>query len=275
MTFTYKNWENFCKKLSDANMRSIPAKEVFGYEGKYIVLKHDVETKVKRAFKIAQIESKHGHKGSYYVQAYLLKGEKSVRMLQKMQEMGHEITYHYDVLDSNKGDFENAEQEYLKNVKLFESNGFNVETVCQHGNPIVERVGYTSNRDFFRNEKIAQKYSNHSDIMVNFPQKASTNYKYYSDAGRKFKWIYDPFFNDVINSDDKNVMFNNLNELMSDIGENNAIVSIHPHRWCGGAVGFVAKTTIFKVVKFFAKLLIKIPFMKKFFSKHYDLAKKI
>lgn len=274
MIFSYKNWEKFCKKLADNGRVSITAKQVFEINEKYTVLKHDVETDVKRALKIATIESKYGHKGSYYVQAYLLKDKKNVEMLKKMQQMGHEITYHYDVLDSCKGDFEQAEQEYKQNVELFIQNGFEIVTVCQHGNPIVDRVGYTSNRDFFRNEDIAQKFSNHSDIMVNFPRKANTNYKYYSDAGRKFNLIYDPFFNDVTNSDDKNVAFDNLDKLFQDLGEDNAIISMHPHRWCASAVTYVIKTAVFKVVKFFAKLLIKIPFMKKIMSKFYGVAKK-
>ena len=274
MIFSYKNWEKFCKKLADNGRLSITARQVFGVNEKYTVLKHDVETDVKRALKIATIENKYGHKGSYYVQAYLLKDKKNVEMLQKMQQMGHEITYHYDVLDASKGDLEKAEQEYRQNVELFEQNAFEIVTVCQHGNPIVDRVGYTSNRDFFRNAEISEKFASHSDIMVNFPEKANTTYKYYSDAGRKFNLIYDPFFNDVTNSDDKNIAFDDLDKLQQDLGEDNAIISMHPHRWCSSAVAYVIKTAVFKVVKFFAKLLIKIPFMKKFMSKFYGVAKK-
>ena len=275
MIFTYKNWDKFCKTLSNKGVISVPAKQVFELNSKYLVLKHDVETNVKKAYKIAKIESKYGHKGSYYVQAYLLNNAKNVEYLKKMADMGHEISYHYDVLDASKGDYEKAEIEYAKNVEIFKNNGFEIVTVCQHGNPVVERVGYTSNRDFFRNEKIAEKYSNQSDIMVNFANNANTQYSYYSDAGRKFNKIYDPFFNDVVNSDDKNEPFENLDLLFDSIGENNAIISMHPHRWCSNALSYYVKTAFFKVVKFTVKLLIKIPFMKKFFSKYYYLAKKI
>lgn len=275
MIFTYKNWDKFCKKLSSNGIKSISAKDVFSCNDKYVVLKHDVETDVKKAYNIAKIESKYGHNGSYYVQAYLLNNEKNIEYLKKMSEMGHEISYHYDVLDWAKGDYEKAEIEYEKNVQLFKNNGFEIVTVCQHGNPVVERVGYTSNRDFFRNEKIANKYNNQSDIMVNFATKSNTNYLYFSDAGRKFKLIYDPFFNDVTNSDDKNVPYANLDLLFESIGENNAIISMHPHRWCKNGFVYFIKTAIFKTVKFVAKLLMKIPFMKKFMSKYYYLAKKI
>ena len=49
MIFTYKAWERFCRALSLAGMHSIPAREVAGQAGKYLVLKHDVETAVGRA----------------------------------------------------------------------------------------------------------------------------------------------------------------------------------------------------------------------------------
>lgn len=275
MIFTFNKWDEFCKKLSKNGILSIPAKCVNSEEN-FLVLKHDVETDVNKAYTLAKIEAKYGHKGSYYVQAYLLKDDKNIDLLKQMQSMGHEISYHYDVLDSSKGDIKKADIEFLENKELFKKNGFKITTVCQHGNPIVERVGYTSNRDFFRNENISNKYCEISDIMVNFKEKYSTDYSYYSDAGRKFKFIFDPINNDVVNSDDKNIEYENLNELIAKISkQSNAIVSTHPHRWTNSALVYITKTCIFKIVKMIAKILVKIPLLKKIMSKYYYLAKKI
>ena len=123
MIFTYKKWETFCKKLQQAGLQSIPVREVSADCGKYLVLKHDVETNVGSACRMAQIEHKYGHRGSYYVQAYLLEDETNVGLLQKMQELGHEISYHYDVMDSCKGDLEKAVEAFEENRKCFEKNG--------------------------------------------------------------------------------------------------------------------------------------------------------
>ncbi len=264
MNFIYKEWDKFCKKLVDEGVSSVPVCEIFGQTEKYFCLKHDVETAVKKAYKISKIESKYGHKGSYYVQAYLLKKKSNVKLLKKMQEAGHEISYHYDVLDFAKGDFEKAVLEYEKNVLLFEENGFPVRTVCQHGNPILERKNYTSNRDFFRNGEIEKKFNQHTDVMVNLPKKAKTEYAYYSDAGRKFKFIFDPLFNDVIPSDDKNIAFENLEKLYESVGDRNVIVSMHPHRWEKSALVYHTKTFLFKIIRKTVKLLAKIPIFKKF-----------
>ncbi len=275
MIFTYKAWSKFCKKLADDGIHAISAKEVTAEKRQYMVLKHDVETDVPHAYEMAAIEQQHGHRGSYYVQAYLLKDEKNVALLQKMQEMGHEISYHYDVMDSNKGDLGAAVSEFEENRRMFEENGFSITTVCQHGNPIVERVGYTSNRDFFRSAKVREAYPAISDIMVNFHTAVSTEYRYFSDAGRRFKWIFDPFENDIVNSDDKNIAYDDLTALFGALDRNGGnIISTHPHRWMRFAFGVVVKDAIFKCVKAAAKIAMNIPFLRKFMEKYYYLAKK-
>lgn len=276
MIFVYKKWDSFCNSLIQKGIQSISAKEVNAQKENYIVLKHDVETDVNKAYLMAKIEHKYGHKGSYYVQAYLLEKEENIKMLKEMAEMGHEVSYHYDVLDSNKGDVEKALIEFDKNKNTFEENGFQLNTLCQHGNPVVERVGYTSNRDFFRNPLVQEKYPDLSDIMVNFKQKHQTDYVYFSDAGRKFKMIYDPINNDIANSDDKNITYPDLNALLKVIEKDKAyIISTHPHRWCNSALIYILKATAFKTIKFVAKILMKIPLFKKIMSRFYYLAKKI
>ncbi len=275
MIFIYKKWDDFCKKLHNKGIHSIPARDVCAETSNYLVLKHDVETDVARAYALAQIEQEYGHKGSYYVQAYLLGDPANVKLLLQMQEMGHEISYHYDVMDSCKGDLEKAIAEFDANKKKFEANGFMLETLCQHGNPIVERVGYTSNRDFFRSQKVQSLYPQLSDIMVNFKAMHQTEYTYYSDAGRQFKMIYDPLTNDIVNSDDRNVIYPDLDAVLASFDGQNVIISTHPHRWTNSAVIYRVKTAAFKVIKAVAKILVKIPFLKKFMSKYYYLAKKI
>ena len=114
MLFVYKSWENFCKELSAHNIHSIPAREVHGNSPLYLILKHDVETNVKSAYAIACIEHQYGHRGSFYVQAYLLKSPQNIKLLKRIQEYGHEVSYHYDVMDSTGGDIDKAIEEFEK-----------------------------------------------------------------------------------------------------------------------------------------------------------------
>lgn len=273
MIFVFNKWDDFCRRLKDRGIISIPACEVSDCKN-YLVLKHDVENSPERALKLAETENKYGHKGTYYVQAYLLDDSENIEILKKIQKLGHEVSYHYDVMDSNKGNLTKAKEEFKKNVSLFEKNGFEIRTVCQHGNPVAERVGYTSNRDFFRN--FSEEYPNIADIMVDYKEKYNTDYEYYSDAGRIFSLIYDPINNDVINSDEKNIPYNDLNELLNVLENNkNYIISTHPHRWSRSAAKYIINMWIFAIIKTVAKILMKIPFIKKIMSRYYYLAKKI
>ena len=277
MIFIHSVWESLCKNLDELGLHSVTAEAVLkGEKGeKYFVLKHDVETDVSKALKMAQIEASFGHRGSYYVQAYLLNDEKNVSLLKEIKELGHEISYHYDVMDFTKGDLEAAITEFEKNKKLFEGNGFTLSTLCQHGNPVVERIGYTSNRDFFISERVQSLYGKLCDIMVDFKQKANTEYIYFSDAGRRFNLIFDPINNDIIKSDDKNIPIDIMHTLVEYIGKGNCIVSVHPHRWEKTAFVYCLKRATFKAVKAAARFFMQIPVAKKIMSKYYYLAKKI
>lgn len=279
MIFVYKKWDDFCKALYQNNLISITAAQYINSNGEKqaFVLKHDVETNPQSALTMAKIEHKYGHKGSYYVQAYLLDKEENISILKEIQSLGHEVTYHHDVMDSNKGDISKAIEEFNNNIEKFKKNGFDVVTVCQHGNPVVERKGYTSNRDFFRNAKVREIYPEIFDVMVNYPENVKKPYDYYSDAGRKFNLIFDPVNNDIIKSDDKNIPYENLDELFEALikSNKNFIISTHPHRWMSSKTTYIFKNLIFKLIKRIAKLFIKIPLLKKIMSKYYYLAKKI
>jgi hypothetical protein len=204
-----------------------------------------------------------------------LEDQENIALLQQMQQMGHEISYHHDVMDSNKGNLECAIEEFERNRTLFEQSGFAIKTVCQHGNPILERKGYSSNRDFFRSNRVQTLYPEIADIMVDFPEKYETSYRYFSDAGRVFQQIYDPINNDIKKSDDQNIPYENMDALHMGLNrEEGNIISTHPHRWTSSAVEQVIQRCVFKILKGTAKVLIRVPFMKKIISRFYYLAKK-
>ena len=179
-------------------------------------------------------------------------------------------------MDSNSGNIEKAIENFEENLKIFEKNGFEIKTVCQHGNPIVNRVGYHSNRDFFRSEIVREKFPEISEIMVDYKKRIDEQYLYVSDAGYKWKIIFDPENNDVIDSEDKNITVENLEELICVIQKSRSIiVSTHPHRWHKSAILAVMKNCTFKIIKNAAKAMLKIRIAKSIMEKFYFLAKKI
>lgn len=273
----YKQWKKFCEKLKNIEIPSKALGELTLVEqkGDFFALKHDVENKVKKAYKLCKIESDAGIKGTFYVQHYLLEKKKNVALLKKMQSLGAEICYHHDVMDSTRGDYQKALDEFREKFGDFEKLAFNLVTVCQHGNPVVERVGYHSNRDFFRKESTVMLFPETLDVMVNYKAKVG-EYVYISDAGRKWKIIFDPENNDILPSEDKDVSLDGLDEVIKVIEkERRVIVSTHPHRWNRNAFTSALSSFKFRAIKATAKILLKIPFMKKLMSRFYYLAKKV
>lgn len=275
--FVYKYWEDFCRKLDSENIHSNTAQELLEQKKQeFLILKHDVETNPSKALALAKLEAKYGHKGVYYIQAYLLNKKENIEILKEIQSLGHEVSYHHDVLDSSSGDIKAADKCFAENLRCFEENGFKVITVCQHGNPVIERNGYYSNRDFFRNTDIQKKYSDISEIMVNYRERIGTDFKYISDAGYGWKIIFDPETNDITDSSDKDILLENLDEVIKSVKEHKAmIVSTHPHRWYSNSFIAITKNCVFKAIKITAKTVMKIPFMKRLMGRFYFLAKKI
>lgn len=277
--FIFKEWEIFCSQISDLNIRSVTAFEALTLSKtseKYLIVKHDVETNIEKALKIAQIENKYEVRGTYYVQSYLLKKLKNVEILKKIIDLGHEVTYHYDVLDANSGNYDLAEKEFDETLLLFENSGFDVKTVCPHGNPVMERDGWSSNKDFFRNEKLNEKYSSIADIVINPEKFINHEMIYISDAGFGWKIISDISNNDNMGeAEDKKLKgLSNIVSLLSD--ENKSfIISAHPHRWNSSKTLAYVKKNLFFTLRFAVRTLTKIPIMNKIIGKFYYLAKKI
>lgn len=276
--FYYKNWERFCEALSKSGITLCTAEHSLKLPRgeRFVVLKHDVETFVPNAHLLAAIEHKYGICGSYYVQAYLMSDPKNIELLKEMQLWGHEISYHYDVLDAHAGDYVAAKESFKKYSKVFADNGFRYGTICQHGNPVKKRVGYTSNRDFFRNEEIRRLYPGLVDMVVNYSQYAVSKYRYISDASYRWCIITKPETNDL-HPEVKNVKVGGFKNLLTLVKNTDYcyVISTHPHRWMSAAWKINLKICMFRVVRETVMMARHIPGVELLLNKFYFLAKKL
>lgn len=272
MNFTLDEWNHICSSIDPSDCFNISKIPELPAEKKWIAIKHDVETDVKKAKKIAKIEAKYNIKATYYVQSYLL--DNNHKDLKEISDMGHEVSYHYDVLDSNFGDIKKAISEFSQTIEDFKKYGFEVQTVCPHGNPLMSRVGWSSNKDFFRNKKISNQFPEIFDIVVHGQNKIKSDYNYVSDAGYKFQIITDITHNDLKKIDDKEI--SDTKELIRLANSNKSLIlSTHPHRWNSNVVTAWITRTRFLTIRKFALLASKSKLMKKIMSKFYFLAKKL
>lgn len=282
MIFTYSVWDEFCKSLAEKGLFSVTAKSLLNetlsgnnliHHNRWVNLKHDVESTPEKALQLARIEAKYGHRATYYVQSYLMI-EDNQSLFHEIQKLGHEVTYHHDVMDGSKGDLDGALTIFADNLENFYRLGFKVETVCQHGNP----MSTFENRDFFRSDITRARYPLMADIMVNFGDKIQQKYVYISDVGMSFKIVNDPVNSDKKPEDEKYVLLGTLEDVLNEImanPETNYMISSHPHRYYSSYMKAYLKTTLFSFIRGIAKVLFKIPRLKKRLFRFNFISKKL
>lgn len=273
MRFVFGQWDKLCSEVL-SNLNCILVREIPNQPANkaWVAVKHDVETSVDKALILAKIENAHGVCGTYFVQSYLL--EQNLSLLQEIASLGHEVSYHYDVLDANNGNVDLALAEFTETVGRFENAGFKITSVCPHGNPLMVRSGWSSNKDFFRNRRVANHFPQIFDVVVQASEVLEQKPSYISDAGYAWKSITNVDSNDVINQPDS--VIGSYDDLVSSITSNgNVIISSHPHRWEKSRAMALFNIFKFTLLRFVAKKLSKNLFMKRIMSKFYFLAKKI
>lgn len=179
------------------------------------IIRHDVDRPPKNVLKIAEIENKLGIQSTYYFRV----SKKHFRpdIITKVKSFGHEIGYHYEVLDKAYGDIEKAFEIFNKEWALFTQ--WNSSTICAHGNP----------RTIYNNLNIWKFYNiqefgiiGEAYLSIDFRR-----YFYFSDVGRKWNFR----FNEKLQNNLKIKTVDQLADLIMNNHLKNIYILIHPSRW--------------------------------------------
>ncbi|MEZ9042788.1 MULTISPECIES: hypothetical protein [unclassified Vibrio] len=269
---TLKRWNEICRFVSlnrlDGSLDS--KSKIANSSTKRVFFKHDVEANPERALDIARIEAEHGIQSVFYFQFDVF--VESISIASQIQNLGHEIGYHYDVLDANNGCFELAILDFQKSINKFHEYGFAIETVCPHGNPVLVRDGWNSNKDFFRNKNVRDLFPGIFDIVVDARKVFGETFTYYTDAGYSWKKVTSIDENDREQIPDIDII-----DLIKDIESSNSeiiILSNHPHRWMRSPIRAFSKKYLFVTVRYLARILTKITFINTLMSKFYFIARR-
>lgn len=134
LDFTFKKFEELCTTISSSNYEKLSVSEFLHKKDKpekLIILRHDIDVKIDRALRMAYIENLHGIRSTYYFRMTdeVFKPE----IIKKIEELGHDIGYHYEVMDKAKGDTNKA-MEIFKNELKDLRKICPIDTICMHGN---------------------------------------------------------------------------------------------------------------------------------------------
>lgn len=142
---------------------------------KVVILRHDVDKLPLNSLRFAEIEAKMGIKATYYFR--MVKGVYSEEVIKRISELGHEVGYHYETMDTCKGDVDKAFRLFCANLKKMRCI-VPVSTICMHGSPLskYDNRGIWKKYDYFKLGIVGEPYF---DVDYN-------NIMYITDTGRKW-----------------------------------------------------------------------------------------
>ncbi|MDG6218794.1 MAG: hypothetical protein QCI00_05085 [Candidatus Thermoplasmatota archaeon] len=227
--FTLQIYDRLCFAIKDSGYNPITFKSYcegdFDAESNFIIIRHDVDKLPYNALKMAKIEKQHDILSTYFFR--LTKEVFSPKTMIEIEHLGHEIGYHYEVIDKARGDERKA-------IKIFEReleklrNYCNISTICMHGNPMTPWLNRDlwETHDFNEYQIIGEPY-----ITINYDEVL-----YLTDTGRSWKpkseikdvAYTNPKFEGIIKDIDST---EKLIQYIRTRSLENACINIHPQRW--------------------------------------------
>jgi len=223
LDFTLQKYKELCEAIMEeytpTTVKSYLTKKP---SGELVILRHDVDRKPENALKMAKIENDLGITSTYYFRKK--KDVFTPEIIKEIANMGHEIGYHYEVLEKAKGDLEKAIRIFEEELKKFREI-CDVKTICMHGNPLSKWV----------NKDIWKKYDFKDFGIIGEPY-LSIDYKnvlYLTDTGRKWNSRFS--VKDVVGANSqRNEKIKSTDDVIRMIngGDIEQIcILAHPERW--------------------------------------------
>lgn len=256
MDFTLDKYRELCQTVIRENFETITFRDFFMSNlknHKFIIFRHDVERDIYKALHMARLENEYGIAATYYIRYNSKVFLQNI--IEEISRLGHEIGYHYEVLDKANGDYDEAVEIFKRELKGFREIT-TIDTVCMHGGNIFTRW---SNKDLWGKIDLTEfNILGEPYISVDY-----TKIDYFTDTSRTWENKYQL---------KDNVEFNRhsiktTDDLISLIDEGKikkACILAHPDRWNNNVISW-SKELIFQNIKNIGKA--GILFYKKFSTK--------
>lgn len=229
MDFTLKIYQSLLETLR-SNAYSFQTFENFitaPKNGKVVVLRHDVDMLPYHSLLFARIQTEHKIKGTYYFRVIPQSWDEQVIL--QIAELGHEIGYHYETMDTSKGNVDKAWDEFRYNLDHLRKLT-NVTTICMHGSP----------RSKYDNRALWQKYDYKSLGIIGEPYYDINFNKvfYITDTGRRWDGWKMSVRDKVSQQEEwirKGWVYHSTKDIIKAIESgsfpNQVIMTFHPQRW--------------------------------------------
>ncbi|QCR15458.1 polysaccharide deacetylase family protein [Methanosarcina mazei] len=247
--FTLTKYESLLQAIKKTNYSTCTVYDFLKNEPENcIILRHDVDRAVNRNLAMAKLEHRYGIKSTYYFRH--IEETFKPEIIRQMARMGHEIGFHYEVMDKANGDMDRAIEIFkkeLEDLRKAAEKVTKINTVCMHGNPLKP----WSNRDLWK------KYDFRDFGLIGEPY-LSIDYNkvfYLTDTGRTWAdlkiRVKDTIDNPGANekSDLRSISStDDVIRLIQTEKISQICLLVHPNRWCEDLGGWT-KELLFQNVK--------------------------
>ena len=197
---------------------------------KWVILRHDVDNRPENSLRMATLQANLNLRGTYYFR--MVKQSFDERIIKAVAAMGHEIGFHYETMDSQKGNVEKAYREFCQQLEIFR-DVVPVTTISMHGSPLSP----------YDNREIWKHYDYRQLGIVGEPyfDLDFNRVLYLTDTGRRWDGhrfnVRDKATKDnpLTNPDFRKLRFRHTSDICNAIEANEfparALLNVHPQRW--------------------------------------------
>ena len=128
---------------------------------KFILIRHDIDRRPRKALEMAILEREMGIRSSYYFRAkpHVF----NPHIIKRISALGHEIGYHYECLSDTNGNIRMALNDFAYHLNRFRKI-VPIKTIAMHGRPFKPY----DNRDLWKNPVYRNKLHEILKYQVKF-----------------------------------------------------------------------------------------------------------
>jgi len=219
-----------------------------------LVLRHNVDARPQNSLRFAQIQAEHGVVGTYYFRAVPQSYDEDI--IREIAEFGHEIGYHYETMDTCKGDVDSAYEVFCRNLEKFRKLT-EIKTISMHGSPLSTH----DNRDIWQKydyRKLGILAEPYFDINFN-------ELFYLTDTGRRWDGWKVSIRDKIPQQEEwikKGLVFSSTKEIIKAAEDGKLpekiMMTFHPQRWNDKFIPWMKELVLQNIKNVGKRVLVKM-----------------